>query len=158
MGELVSADKAGRGAAGRPSVGRLVNGKTVFLGAALAAALAFFIWTSTQGAVVYFHTVGELRAMGSEAIGRLVRALSPSPGAWTELGGQRLRVLGVEPAAAARAGGAASPGTAIDDALTIACGEGALRLTRLQRGGRSALDAPAFLRGLPVPAGTMLGR
>ena len=74
MGELVSADEAERGtAAGRPSVGRLVNGKTVFLGAALAAALGFFIWTSTQGAVVYFHTVGELRAMGSEAIDRLVR-------------------------------------------------------------------------------------
>lgn len=97
-------------------------------------------------------------SLGAEAIGRMVRALSPSPGAWTELGGQRLRVLGVEPVAAARAGGAASPGTAIDDALTIACGEGALRLTRLQRGGRSALDAPAFLRGFPVPAGTMLGR
>ena len=74
MSELVSAGESERGAAAdRPGVGRLVNGKTVFLGAALAAALGFFIWTSTQGAVVYFHTVGELRAMGSEAIGRLVR-------------------------------------------------------------------------------------
>lgn len=74
MNESVSArDAERRAASGRPGVGRLVNGKTVFLGAALAAALGFFVWTSTQGAVVYFHTVSELRAMGSEATGRLVR-------------------------------------------------------------------------------------
>jgi methionyl-tRNA formyltransferase len=44
----------------------------------------------------------------------------------------------------------------LDAALTVACGEGGLRLTRLQRAGRAALDAAAFLRGFPLPAGTML--
>ena len=88
------------------------------------------------------------------AIGRVVRAFSPTPGAWLEFGGERLKVLGAEPVPAE---GAAAPGTVIDDALTVACSNGAIRLTRLQRGGRSALDAPAFLRGFPLPAGTVLG-
>jgi methionyl-tRNA formyltransferase len=108
---------------------------------------------------------GEARidfSLDAQAIDRQVRAFSPTPGAWTELGGDRLKVLGAKPSAAPAEGpsgiAAIAPGTAIDDALLVACGEGAIRLTRIQRGGRSALDAPAFLRGVPVPAGTVLGR
>ncbi len=46
------------------------------------------------------------------------------------------------------------PGTVLDERLTVACGEGAVRLLRLQRAGREAMEAEAFLRGLPLlPAG-----
>jgi methionyl-tRNA formyltransferase len=108
---------------------------------------------------------GEVRidfSLDAQAIDRQVRAFSPNPGAWTVLGGKRLKVLGTDPpqAAPGEPGGNApiAPGTAIDDGLLVACGEGAIRLTRVQRGGRSAMDAPAFLRGVVVPAGTVLGR
>jgi methionyl-tRNA formyltransferase len=53
--------------------------------------------------------------------------------------------------------GQGAPGTALDDRLLVACGEGALRLTRLQRPGRAAADAAELLRGFPVPPGTRLG-
>lgn len=83
---------------------------------------------------------------------RAVRALNPWPGVWFEHAGERIKVL----AAAIAARGDAAPGTVLDDRLTVACGVGALRPTTLQRGGRAAQDAAAFLRGYPVPAGTML--
>ena len=50
-----------------------------------------------------------------------------------------------------------APGTALDDSLRVACGTGALRLLRVQAPGRAAMPADAFLRGRPVPAGTILG-
>jgi methionyl-tRNA formyltransferase len=84
---------------------------------------------------------------------RQVRAFDPWPGAWFELGGERVKVLAAEVLAAA---GGAWPGTVIDDSLAIACGEGALKPTRVQRAGRSAQATAAFLRGFPVPAGTRL--
>ena len=83
---------------------------------------------------------------------RVVRALNPAPGVWFEHGGERVRVL----AAMLASGTEAPPSTVLDDALTIACGAGALRLTRLQRSGRAAMDAEAFLRGYPLPPGTRL--
>lgn len=80
-----------------------------------------------------------------------IRGLAPSPGAWFELGGARVKALH------SRLGqGAGAPGEAIDDALLIACGEGAVRLMKVQREGRAALDAEAFLRGQGVPAGERL--
>ena len=81
-----------------------------------------------------------------------VRGLSPFPGAWTEVGGERLKVLMCRPEP-----GDGTPGTTLDDRLLVACGEGALRLTRLQRPGRGAADAAEVLRGFPVPSGTRLG-
>ncbi|WP_424134190.1 methionyl-tRNA formyltransferase [Roseomonas chloroacetimidivorans] len=90
----------------------------------------------------------------AEALDRRVRAMNPWPGAFTSLGGEMLRVIAAEPAA----GRDAAPGTVLDDALLVACGGGtALRLTRVQKAGRAAMDALAFLRGTPVPAGTLLG-
>jgi methionyl-tRNA formyltransferase len=88
----------------------------------------------------------------AEAIDRQVRAFDPWPGTFTTLGGTVLKVLAVEPALAAGA-----PGMLLDDRLTVACGTGALRLTRVQLPGRAPLDAAAFLRGHPVPAGARLG-
>ncbi|HKX09364.1 MAG TPA: methionyl-tRNA formyltransferase [Stellaceae bacterium] len=82
----------------------------------------------------------------------VVRALNPAPGVWFEYGGERIKVL----AAVQASGSEAPPGTVLDGALTIACGAGALRLTRLQRSGRAAMDAEAFLRGYPLPQGTRL--
>ena len=85
-------------------------------------------------------------------IERLVRAMAPTPGAWTEVGSERVKVL-----AASIETGSGAPGTALDDRLLVACGTGALRLKRLQRAGRAVLPAEEVLRGLDVPAGTQLG-
>ena len=91
------------------------------------------------------------------ALDRRVRALNPWPGTFFEHAGEQIRVLAAEPVAVATPSGTA-PGQVLDDAATIACGGGgALRLTRLQRPGRAALDAAAFLRGFPLPPGTVLG-
>jgi methionyl-tRNA formyltransferase len=82
---------------------------------------------------------------------RRVRALNPWPGTVTLLDGETLKVLAATPAP-----GEGEPGTALDDALLVATGAGALRLERVQAPGRSAMPAAAFLRGHPVPAGTRL--
>ena len=83
---------------------------------------------------------------------RLVRALAPSPGAWFEHGGERLKVHAAEVDAQARG----APGTVVDECLTVACGTAGLRLARLQRPGKAVLAAEAFLRGRAIAAGTVL--
>ncbi|MEM9781146.1 MAG: methionyl-tRNA formyltransferase [Pseudomonadota bacterium] len=85
-----------------------------------------------------------------------IRGLSPFPGAWAEIAGERVKVLMVERAPHDPPAGTLA-GTVLDDRLTVACREGALRLTRLQRAGRGAQDAEEMLRGFAVPAGTVLG-
>ena len=82
---------------------------------------------------------------------RQVRAFTPWPGAWAALDTETLKVLRAEPAE-----GAGPPGTVLDGALRVACGEGALRLLRVQRPGRAPMEADALLRGFPVPPGTLL--
>ena len=52
--------------------------------------------------------------------------------------------------------GIGAPGELLDDRLSIACGEGALRITRVQRAGRAAQDAEEFLRGFPLRKGERL--
>lgn len=84
-------------------------------------------------------------------VDRLIRGLSPFPGAWTEIEGQRIKLLGSRVVS-----GAGKPGQVLDDALTVACGTGAVQLLRLQRAGKAAQDADVFLRGNPVAAGTQL--
>ena len=85
---------------------------------------------------------------------RSVRALNPWPGVWFEHAGKRIKVLAAE---VAEDDADAAPGMVIDDALSVACGRDALRLTRVQRQGRKPADASAFLRGTPLPRGTVLG-
>ena len=85
-----------------------------------------------------------------------VRGLSPFPGAWFELDTGKDTVR-VKVLMAAAEEGEGAPGTVLDDNLLVACGEGALRLTRLQRAGKGAMEAGDFLRGNAVPAGTVLG-
>jgi methionyl-tRNA formyltransferase len=82
----------------------------------------------------------------------LIRGLSPRPGAFTEVKGERLKVLFAEPA-----GGKGAPGEVIGDDLTIACGDGALRLKRVQRAGSRVMAADELLKGFAVPPGTKLG-
>ena len=82
-----------------------------------------------------------------------MRAFTPWPGASAELPDLRLKVL---EAAVVPGASDAPPGRLLDDRLTIACGEGALRLLRVQRPGKAAMAAEAFLRGHAVPAGTQL--
>ena len=81
-----------------------------------------------------------------------IRALAPFPGAWTLINGERVKLLGSECGA-----GSAAPGTVLDASLTIACGTGALCVTRAQRAGKAAQDVGEFLRGWPVPVGLKLG-
>ena len=88
----------------------------------------------------------------AEALERQVRGLAPFPGAWFELDGERIKVLKAQ--VVAREG---KPGTTLDDALTIGCGYAALRPTRVQRAGKPAMEVEAFLRGNPIPAGTIVG-
>lgn len=86
----------------------------------------------------------------------LIRGLSPRPGAWFELprGSKSVRVKVVRARTVDAKG---NPGTVLDDALTVACGEGALALVSLQREGKKILTAQQFLCGLALPAGTELG-
>jgi methionyl-tRNA formyltransferase len=91
--------------------------------------------------------------LGSTDLERHVRALDPWPGSFFEFGGERIRVLSAIDLPGPAGG---MPGMVLDDRLTIACGEGVLRLLRLQRPGRVALEAPAFLRGFPIAPGTRL--
>lgn len=84
---------------------------------------------------------------------RQIRGLSPWPGVWCEILGERLKILSAEVIPSASG---APCGTVLDDALTIACGEGALRLMTVQRAGKGPMAAAAFLRGFAVPKGTVL--
>ncbi len=78
-----------------------------------------------------------------------IRGLSPFPGAWFELGGVRVKAL-----RSTKGAGSGAPGAALDDRLTIACADGAVRLTHVQRSGKQPMAAEEFLRGTPVKAGT----
>ncbi len=77
-----------------------------------------------------------------------IRGLSPFPGAWFELDGVRIKVL-----RSTRGEGSGAPGTALDDKLTIACGDGAVRLVQVQRAGGKPMAAEEFLRGTKVGKG-----
>ena len=82
---------------------------------------------------------------------REVRAFAPFPGSWFELDGERIKVL-----RARVIGVNGAPGAVLDEELTIACGNAALRPLEIQRAGKPAMAAEDFLRGKPVPAGTVL--
>jgi methionyl-tRNA formyltransferase len=87
---------------------------------------------------------------------RHVHGLSPFPGAWSELASlgdnARIKILRCE-----LAKGAGAPGEVLDDLLTIACGDGAIRIIELQREGKARMQAADFLRGVKVEAGARFG-
>jgi methionyl-tRNA formyltransferase len=80
------------------------------------------------------------------------RGLSPFPGAWCEIDGQRTKLLRTT-----RGDGSGAPGTVLDDRLTVACRDGAIRILQVQRAGKQAMQAEDFLRGTPIARGTLLG-
>ena len=87
----------------------------------------------------------------ADAVERQVRAFAPTPGAWFEHGGERLKLLRCEVTTEQ-----GRPGEVLDDLLTIACASDAVRPTLVQRAGRSAMSVDELLRGFPVPPGTVL--
>ena len=89
----------------------------------------------------------------AEVVARTVRAFDPWPGTWVEVGKDRIKVLAAEAVAGS---GNAAPGTVIDGAATIQCGDGALRPTRLQRPGKGPMAAADFLRGFDLAKGARL--
>ncbi|MEL6218260.1 MAG: methionyl-tRNA formyltransferase [Pseudomonadota bacterium] len=91
-------------------------------------------------------------ARPAQEVAAHIRGLSPFPGAWCEIGGDRVKVLMAQFETAERA----EPGTVLDERLLVACGGGAVRLTRLQRAGRGPVDGADYLRGSPVAAGLHL--
>jgi methionyl-tRNA formyltransferase len=89
----------------------------------------------------------------AEDVDRLIRGLSPFPGAWFEMGETRVKVLG-----STLAEGEGAAGEVLDQTLRVACGRGAVQLTRLQRAGKAAQDAAVFQQGAQIASGTVLGK
>lgn len=87
----------------------------------------------------------------ARALERQVRAFFPWPGAYFEVGGERIKVLAAEVTE-----DSGPPGQVLDDSLTIACAEGALRPLRVQRAGKAPMETAALLRGFTIPPGTTL--
>ncbi|HTZ70570.1 MAG TPA: methionyl-tRNA formyltransferase [Acetobacteraceae bacterium] len=95
---------------------------------------------------------GELDwSRNAAALDRQVRALNPWPGAFTHLRGEPIKILAAEPTPET-----GPPGQVLDAAFTVAAGEGALRLIRVQRPGRPATEGAAFLRGVADAVGETL--
>jgi methionyl-tRNA formyltransferase len=88
-------------------------------------------------------------------VDRMIRGLSPFPGAWFEAPGARGPVR-VKALLSRAEDGQGAPGEVLDEGLLIACGAGAVRLLRAQREGRAAADAAEFLRGFPLAPGARL--
>jgi methionyl-tRNA formyltransferase len=87
---------------------------------------------------------------------RHIHGLSPFPGAWSEIADSgdvaRVKILRCE-----LAKGSGAPGAVLDEQLTIACGEGAIRIVELQRAGKAPMKAAEFLRGTPLKPPARLG-
>lgn len=90
-------------------------------------------------------------SQSAQEIDRQIRGLSPFPGAWCEWSGQRVKLL-----ASQLASGQGRPGEVLAEDMTVACGTGALQITRLQRAGKGAQDAREFQRGAQIEPGTRL--
>jgi methionyl-tRNA formyltransferase len=88
----------------------------------------------------------------AEAVERQIRAFNPSPGAFFEYRGERIRLLAAELSELSGA-----PGTVLDHGLAIACASGSIVPTLVQRAGRAAMRADELLRGFVIPVGTRLG-
>jgi methionyl-tRNA formyltransferase len=82
---------------------------------------------------------------------RQVRAFNPAPGAYFEHDGERIKILAAEISELSGA-----PGLVLDHGLAIACGEGAIVPTLVQRAGRAAMMPAELLRGFVIPAGARL--
>ena len=107
--------------------------------------------------VTYAHKIDKAEARidwtrDAAEVDRQIRGLSPFPGAWFDLDGVRVKALG-----SVLDSGQGSPGTVLDSTLRVACGSGAVRLTRLQRAGKAAQDADVFQTGAQIAPGALFG-
>ena len=110
----------------------------------------------TEDGVIYADKIDKAEARinwfhAAKDLDPQIRGLSPFPGAWCEVQGERLKVLLAKPE-----NGSGEPGEILDDNGLVACNVGALRLLRLQRAGKPPMDAETFLRGFPLPKGIRL--
>jgi methionyl-tRNA formyltransferase len=87
----------------------------------------------------------------SREVERQVRAFAPSPAAWFDANGERIKLLEAE-----ATDGSGASGEVLDDHLTIACGSGAIRPINVQRAGRAPMSAEELLRGFASAKGTIL--
>lgn len=93
---------------------------------------------------------GELNwQLSAKLLERKIRALNPWPGTWFMIGEDRIKVLD---AMVVPCSSSVSPGTIVDDQLTIACGEGALRILLVQKTGKNPMPVEDFLRGYQLPS------
>ena len=91
--------------------------------------------------------------LSSVELDRLIRSVSPLPGMWCQWKDERIKILLAEPLAENTK---RPPGTVLDDQLLVSCGNGSLRLLRLQRPGKEPMGAEDFLRGTAILQGTVL--
>jgi methionyl-tRNA formyltransferase len=110
----------------------------------------------TADGVTYAHkiTPAETRidwTLPAREVDLKIRGLAPFPGAWFDYQGARIKALGSRFELSD-----GTPGETLDDALLIACGVGAVRLTRVQREGKGPMAAGDFLRGTPIAKGAQL--
>ena len=144
---------------GRKTAGALTNELAAMGAAMMAEVLAAGRWTAApqpEQGVTYAPKVEKHEARldfhkSAVEAERQVRAFNPVPGAYLEYTGERIKMHAAEIAAANGA-----PGTVLDEALTIACADGALRPTLVQRAGRAPMSPPELLRGFLIPVGTVL--
>jgi methionyl-tRNA formyltransferase len=97
--------------------------------------------TKDEARIDWSKSAAEIEAM--------IRGLAPSPGAFTEAKGERLKILSAAPV---KDGGV--PGEVVAEDLTVACGEDALKLLKVQRAGKGVMEARELLKGFPLPPGT----
>lgn len=113
--------------------------------------------TQPEDGVTYAKKIEKAEArldftQDAAAVERQVRAFHPAPGAFFELDGERYKVLAAEVVE-----GTGEPGVTLDERLTIACANGAIRVTQVQRAGKPVMSTADLLRGRPLAAGTRLG-
>ena len=97
--------------------------------------------TKDEARIDWSKSAGEIDAM--------IRGLAPSPGAFAEAKTERLKILSALPVK-----GRGKPGEVLTDDLTVACGEGAVKLLKVQRAGKGVMEARELLKGFPLPPGT----
>ena len=129
------------------------------LGALERGTLTLTLTPQPQAGVTYAHKIAkeETRITWGrpwQEVHNHIRGLSPAPGAWFEIADEGVRVKALR---TTKGEGAGVPGTVLDDALTVACGQGAVRILELQRAGRQAMKAHEFLRGASIAAGMRFG-
>ena len=147
-----------------PVAGKTAGVLTEELGAMGAAAIVEVLRDLTaypprpqpEDGVTYAHKIEKTEArldftQDAAQVERQVRAFNPMPGAFFEHDKVRYKVLASEIIDAAGV-----PGEVLDDALTIACGSGAIRPTLIQRAGKPAMPTEELLRGNPISPGTVL--